>query len=134
MVVKLTRLHLSSQGIFGKLELADREFVSLEHAYLTSLDTYSPKLAKGTYTCVRHAPHRLPYETWEVTGVPDFEGQSVEAILIHIGNFQEDSEGCILVGTSRSLDNPEMIKGSRAAFRDLMILTSEESELTLVVI
>jgi hypothetical protein len=48
----------------------------------------------GAYPC---APHNSPAHphTWEVTNVPH-RG----AILIHNGNTENDSKGCILVGDS----------------------------------
>lgn len=66
--------------------------VTLEHSY-----DGAPKLPVGAYTCVR-GPHRLhgmdhDFETFEVTGVPGHTG-----ILFHWGNYNKDSEGCILLG------------------------------------
>lgn len=46
-----------------------------------------------------------------VEGVPGFDG-----ILIHWGNYPRDTEGCLLVGTSRELD---FVGNSRAAFDQL---------------
>lgn len=43
--------------------------------------------------------------------VPDFEG-----VRIHTGNTQEDTEGCILVGTAQGLDQ---VTGSKEAFSSL---------------
>ena len=47
----------------------------------------------GKYKLVRTIYHKHGYETFEVTNVP---GRS--RILIHPGNTEEDSDGCILVG------------------------------------
>lgn len=47
----------------------------------------------GEYTCRRRIYNKGGYETFEVTDVP---GRS--AILIHRGNTEEHTEGCILLG------------------------------------
>jgi hypothetical protein len=51
----------------------------------------------GTYKCIPHgwepeSPVKMK-QTWEITDVP---GRS--AILIHAGNRDTDTEGCVLVG------------------------------------
>lgn len=48
----------------------------------------------GIYTCIPHDSPKFP-DTWEVSEVP---GRS--AILIHNGNTQGNTHGCILVGTA----------------------------------
>lgn len=96
---------------------------TLEHSYefrpdSTSVSTsYFPKIPSGTYLCVR-GEHQLegmaqPFETFEVTNVPGHTN-----ILIHPGNFNKDSEGCILIGLSR--DGDKDILQSRAAFEAFM--------------
>ena len=70
--------------------------VTLEHAYFFN-GAYTPKLHNGVYTCVR-GPHRLHgmidfFSTFEITKVSGHSG-----ILFHWGNYNEDSEGCILTG------------------------------------
>lgn len=54
----------------------------------------------GTYTCVPHGWNDEAVrftKVWEVTQVP-----GREAILLHAGNFDTDTHGCILVGMSIS--------------------------------
>jgi hypothetical protein len=55
----------------------------------------------GDYVCVPHGWEKhTPFEkkkVWEVTNVP-----SRFAILFHVGNATKDTEGCILVGMSKS--------------------------------
>jgi hypothetical protein len=55
--------------------------------------------------------------TFEVEDVPDFMGQPVDGILIHIGNYNQDSIGCILLGEAQT-DN--MITNSKEAFTQFM--------------
>lgn len=94
-------------------------------------------MAPGTYNCTRHAPNRLPYETWELQNVPPFLGNPVSAILIHVGNYNNDSDGCILVGR-RVVSNPDspsenMITSSKNTFNRLMDLTKDLNSFTLTI-
>lgn len=121
--MKLTRTDYLETGIFGLLDPIDgHQIFTLEHAYPVVPDSsiastsYSPKVLPGTYLCVR-GTHQLsngvPFETFEVI-VPGHTG-----ILFHPGNTNKDSEGCILLGLSRSGDNA--IAESRPAFALFML-------------
>lgn len=125
MTCKLKRLHLTSSGIFSKLIAGSSEFCILEHAYPTQQGTYAPKVAAGVYECVRHSPHKLSYETFMLKDVPDFNYEKVEGILIHVGNFQEDSEGCLLIGQRMQLDYPARVIDSNKAFKEFMALQED---------
>jgi hypothetical protein len=103
----LTHTRFCADGIFGKLEKEDGTFVcyTLEHSY-----DNKPKLADGEYVCKR-GPHRLhgmtqDFITFEIMGVPDFNGVAVTGVLFHWGNYNKDSEGCVLMGAT---EMPTMI-------------------------
>lgn len=121
----LTRTRFVEAGIFGELSQDDGSFVaySLEHSY-----DCKPKLPAGAYACVRgeHQLHSGPIETFEITGVPGHSG-----ILLHPGNSEGDSEGCVLLGTSVSGDS---LLASKAAFEAFLALVSgiDTFELTVV--
>jgi hypothetical protein len=132
MDIKLQRLTFGEDGVFGILTGVGIPTIAstLEHAFPVtegSLTRYEPKVAAGVYTCLRHAPNRLPYETWELQNVPEFQGQPVTGILIHVGNFNRNSDGCILVGRN-IMPNPDapaenMVTSSQNTFNKLMDLT-----------
>lgn len=114
----LTHNRFCPEGIFGELMAKDGKFVAytLEHSY-----DNKPKLADGTYTCVR-GPHRLhgmtqDFITFEIKGVPNFNGLPVTGVLFHWGNYDKDSEGCVLIGSS---ETPTMITNSRQTWSDFM--------------
>lgn len=137
----LFRDEYREDGIFGKLvdEHNNQVAVTLEHSYDAGMGNggYIPKIAAGTYTCVRHAPNRLPYETFMLENVPPFQGHPVSGILIHIGNYDKDSIGCILLGR-RIVPNPatpgtNMITSSKNTFNAFMDMQRDLNSFTLVV-
>lgn len=120
----LYRKEYRPDGIFGELrdESGAVMAYTLEHAYPDG-EKLSPKVAPGTYTCVRHDPNRLPYVTFMLENVPDFQGEKVTGILIHIGNFAHDSIGCILLGGEIAPNGPsgdQMLIHSRDTFQRFM--------------
>jgi hypothetical protein len=141
MNLKLIRNRFDENGIFSRLESEDGKelFHTLEHAYpeggyrgpggvLIPL-TYRPKIPHGTYRCVR-GEHCLYvggnfFETFEVKKVPGCHG-----ILFHVGNYNRDSEGCILLGMT---SNSEMVLQSGIAFKKFMELMRGRDEFFLEV-
>jgi len=139
MKLILRRRDYRVDGVFG--ELSDDEgkhlCFTLERSYadLNALEAISPKLPAGEYKCVK-GMHRLSgmaeeFETFEVMNVPGHWG-----ILFHVGNYNEDSEGCILVGEGlgRRYKNGVMLTNSKKAFAKLMALLKDVEQFTLLVI
>lgn len=118
MNLKLTTTDRKSSGIFGRLETEDGQLIAhtLQHAYpQEDGDGYKPKLPPGVYRCIRgtHRLHDLkPFETFEVMKVPNATG-----ILFHVGNYNKDSEGCILLGQGVMA---EALVYSHKAFEEFM--------------
>lgn len=119
----LKRGDLRKDGIFGTFAFdGEPTFCqTLEHAYGDGTGGWQPKVPSGMYTCVRgtHTLHNgIPFETFEITGVGGHSG-----ILFHAGNWNKDSEGCVLVGHTVATDQntgDEMITGSRDQFAQWM--------------
>lgn len=118
----LQRFSSTKDGIISDLKDTGFNFVAtcLEHAYENEDGTFYAKLPAGEYECIR-GEHRLhdnvPFDTFEVMGVPGHEG-----ILFHVGNYNKDSDGCILVGDGlgKKLDGGVMIVNSKVAFKRFM--------------
>lgn len=132
----LTRKDFAASGIFGNLKSDDGAFYcrTLEHAYQDPVQpmgapTYQPKVPSGKYTCVRgthQLSHGGPFETFEVTNVPGHTG-----ILLHPGNVNADSEGCILLGLGQ--EGELEITDSRKAFEAFMLFNAGLDQFELVV-
>lgn len=142
MKLTLSRFDIDADGACGNLHNEDRSFelFTIERTYPTESDIYWQtgqaqfvKLPPGTYTCVR-GPHQLAngpkFETFEITGVPGRTG-----MLFHSGNFETDSEGCVLVGRKMKADSMgrRFVAESKLGFQDLMKHLEGLNEFTLEV-
>lgn len=120
MNLTLRRNEAGVDGIFGALfdETGKVFCLTLEHAYAVAPTLYAPKLPPGEYTCKRGmhqlAGHDSPFETFEILGVPKHTG-----VLFHVGNFNDDSSGCVLLGSARL---GRMLQNSRVTFDDFIEL------------
>lgn len=130
MTLKLNRIEFREDGIFS--ELLDESGKVLAHTLEHSYDL-KPKLYDGAFTCVR-GPHRLNgmtsiFETFEITGV---KGHS--NILFHWGNWNKDSEGCVLLGSGIAQSSQgQMVTNSKVAFQEFMALLSGFNSFSLIV-
>lgn len=138
MKLVLRRRNFRLDGVFGELtdEQGKHICFTLERSYvdLDAIEGISPKVPPGNYKCVK-GMHRLPsmmqdFETFEVKGVPGRWG-----ILFHVGNFNEDSEGCILLGEGLGTrqKNGVMLTNSKKAFAKFMTLLKDVDEFQLLV-
>jgi hypothetical protein len=134
MNLKLTRNDSNANGIFGVLtdEANNQIAVTLEHSYDTGNGngSYGPKTPPGVYVCKRssHRLHNMDHDftTFEVTNVPGHTN-----ILVHWGNYNADSDGCILVGDER---NGDMIMNSKVTFAKFMSLQDGVDQFTLTIV
>lgn len=130
MQFTLKRREFREDGIFSELHDPAGKVVSqtVEHSYKNL-----PKLYLGTFKCVRgqHQLHGMtkPFTTFEVTGVNGHTG-----ILFHVGNWNDDSDGCILMGEGIAQSSKgQMVTGSRINFNAFMKSLDGVNEFTLVV-
>ncbi len=96
-VVRITRTEQLPDGVFGSMELPLPwpKLCTCEDDWVDNRKGISC-IPAGTYTLHRSVYLKHGIEVFEVTGVP---GRT--RILIHPGNTEEDTEGCILVGRRR---------------------------------
>lgn len=128
---KLTRKQFRADGIFSELTDKDGNIVAqtLEHSY-----DNLPKIPNGIWKCVR-GPHRLhnmteDFITFEVTGIIGHND-----ILFHWGNYNKDSEGCILVGEKVADDgSEELVTNSKVTFAKFMASLEGVNDFELTVV
>jgi hypothetical protein len=131
------RLHLRRNlilpdGAFGILTWNGMPIcLTLEHTYgLGPRGTLIVKIPPGEYVLRRTWFNRGNYNTWQVIGgiiTPE------RRILIHKGNWESDSEGCILVGIGLQSVGKPGISYSAEALTRLMTATTGYDELQLLV-
>lgn len=124
MNFKLIRYDYLKSGIFGVLLTDNFKCETLEHAYADG-PNFVPKIPLGTYKCVRRLSPKFGYYLFLVTGVPEHD-----FIEIHIGNKNEDSDGCILLAEGR--EGGEVLN-SKIAFDSFINFLTEINEFTLEV-
>lgn len=144
MKAVLLRTSDAPDGVFGVLDLYDSagehaaRYYTAEEEWLENQRNVSC-IPAGIYTCRRTLYHKHGYETFEVEGVT-----GRDRILIHPGNTEEDTAGCILLGRqfggvpatdedSHEARNKWGVQQSQKAFADLMQRLSVVNTFTLEV-
>jgi len=126
MVIKIKRLHKTDSSTIGELTIDGKfECYTLEDKEREVKIKCETAIPKGTYKVIINQSNRFKKLLPLVLNVPNFEG-----IRIHPGNTNHDTEGCILVGRTRSKD---FIGQSRKAFATLFAKMKEAKEITLII-
>jgi hypothetical protein len=107
--IYLKRLESSDAGVFGKVTL------DWDGAQFVSLERMAVEIPTGTYGLEWHVSEHLGGAT-----VPMLVGVSGRSyILIHWGNTENCSDGCLLIGSARDGDS---IDSTRQACQTLFAL------------
>ena len=77
-------------------------------------------IPKGRYEVIINFSNRFQQQMPLLLNVPDFEG-----VRIHWGNYSKDTEGCILLGTTKGIN---MIGNSRTAYAKFMSVLNKVSK------
>lgn len=128
MKFTLKRKEFRADGIFSELSDESGKVIAhtLEHSY-----SNKPKVKDGEYECVRgqHKLHSGPLETFEIMGVKGHYG-----ILFHVGNYNKDSDGCVLLGSKVLITkNDHMVINSKDTFKKFMEMLKGVNKFQLVV-
>lgn len=126
MEIKIKRLHGTENSTIGELFVNGVwECYTLEDKERAVKIKGETAIPKGSYKVTINKSNRFKRDLPLLLNVPNFEG-----VRIHAGNTNHDTEGCVLVGTTRSKD---FIGQSRKAFDKLFKKMQKEKEITLVI-
>lgn len=108
MKITLKRLHKTDKSTIGELSIDGKfECYTLEDVERKEKVFGKTAIPKGTYELVMTMSNRFKKIMPLLLNVPNYAG-----VRIHSGNKAEDTEGCLILGTTRGLD---FIGGSRDA-------------------
>lgn len=100
MKLLLKRKHKTSNSTIGELSIDGKfECYTLEDVEREKKIYGKTAIPKGTYEIVMTMSNRFKIVLPLLLNVPNFEG-----VRIHVGNYPKDTEGCILLGQTRSID------------------------------
>ncbi|ENY5597049.1 DUF5675 family protein [Campylobacter coli] len=136
MKIKIIRIYTGKTCVIGKFKVLDDEEKILFECFALEKDKEGLESGKdlripeGNYNLRRHTPSRFENTLRSITkkdddtmiNVYNDEVPASRAILIHWGNTDKDTQGCILLGLTKD-NNNESIGQSRQAckeFYDLM--------------
>jgi len=126
MEIKIKRLHKTENSTIGEL-LIDGKFecFTLEDKERDVKIKGETAIPRGTYKVIINQSNRFKRLLPLLIDVDNFEG-----VRIHAGNTNHDTEGCILVGRTRTND---FIGQSRKAFDLLFSKMQKAKEITLII-
>jgi hypothetical protein len=126
MNLYLKRIHKTNKSVIGELSVDGIfECYTLEDVEREVKIKGVTAIPKGTYKVGISMSNRFKKELPILFNVPNFEG-----VRIHSGNVAENTEGCILVGETRTLD---FIGNSRKALDQLFAKMKLAKEITLTI-
>ena len=126
MKIEIKRLYKTKNSTIGELKVDGKfECYTLEDKERDVKIKCETAIPKGTYKVIINQSNRFKKLLPLLLSVPNFEG-----VRIHPGNTNHDTEGCILVGRTKSKD---FIGQSRKAFESLFAKMKEAKEITLII-
>ena len=126
MKIEIKRLHKTANSTIGEMTINGVwECYTLEDIERTVKIKSETAIPKGTYKIIINQSNRFKRLLPLLLDVPNFEG-----VRIHAGNTNHDTEGCILVGRTRSKD---FIGQSKKAFDSLFTKMQKAKDITLTI-
>lgn len=126
MVIHVKRLYNTENSTIGEMTIDGIfECFTLEDKERPVKIKSETAIPKGTYKVIINMSNRFKKLLPLLLNVPNFEG-----VRIHPGNSNHDTEGCILVGRTRSKD---YIGQSRKAFNSLFLKMQKAKQITLTI-
>ena len=126
MDIVVKRLHRTKKSTIGELFVDGKfECYTLEDIEREVKIKSETAIAKGKYKVIINQSNRFKRLLPLLLNVPNFEG-----VRIHSGNSNHDTEGCILVGKTKSVD---YVGSSRLAFDKLFKKMQLAKEITITI-
>jgi hypothetical protein len=126
MKIEVKRLYKTKNSVIGELTVDGIwECYTLEDVERDVKIKNETAIPKGTYKVIINQSNRFKRLLPLLLNVPGFEG-----VRIHSGNTNHDTEGCILVGRTRSQD---FIGQSRKAFDKLFEKMKKAKDITITI-
>ena len=126
MRIEIKRLHKTANSTIGEMTIDGVwECFTLEDIERPVKIKSETAIPRGTYKIIINQSNRFKRLLPLLLNVPNFEG-----VRIHPGNTNHDTEGCILVGRTRSND---FIGQSRKAFDTLLAKMQKAKDITLTI-
>ena len=126
MKIQIKRLHKTENSTIGEMTIDGKwECYTLEDVERDVKIKSETAIPKGTYKVIINQSNRFKKLLPLLLNVSNFEG-----VRIHPGNTNHDTEGCILVGRTKSKD---FIGQSRKAFESLFAKMKLAKEITLTI-
>jgi hypothetical protein len=126
MKIEVKRLHKGANSVIGELTVDGVwECYTLEDVERPEKIKNETAIPRGTYKVIINQSNRFKRLLPLLLNVPGFEG-----VRIHSGNTNHDTEGCILVGRTRSND---FIGQSRKAFDKLFEKMKKAKNITITI-
>jgi hypothetical protein len=125
--LKLKREITSNKAILGTIEIEGKELCkTLENPWLNNMPFISC-IPTGKYIAKKYTSEKYP-NVWELQNV---EGRS--KILIHWGNWEKNTQGCILVGATWDfLDEQLAVTNSVATLNRLRKALDNEFSIEII--
>lgn len=134
--ITLFRMGNSPWGVFGTLTIGDWSCKTLERPWegnaqnVSCIPSGNYDLKKRPSALLSRLTQEQYQDAWEICDVPNRSH-----ILIHPGNWIENSEGCVLVGNDFMVINSKPgVVASRKTFDEVMTRLNRENEWTISVL
>ena len=112
MKLELKRLHKTNNSTIGELSIDGKfECYVIEDVERETKIFGKTAIPKGTYEVVITMSNRFKKPLPLLLNVPNYEG-----VRIHTGNTALDTEGCLILGQTRSIDFVGQSKLAMSAF------------------
>lgn len=124
----LTRLIRTDKSIIGELSVMDNENViykcyTIENPVIGKTPNKDLAIPYGTYTLdFRHSPKYSPKFGHDMAWLYNKHVPKDRCILIHQGNYEKDTLGCILIGKTKAQD---MIGNSMVACKEFYAILKQ---------